>query len=150
MSATTLINDKTSVQVSSATSNLIDLSAITAGMLGRATFTDPVDALQAFAAVVPHKNEYTKVKDGQLLSIEGKEGRWDSFSVVAYFIKEQEGDLIFQKLDGSKFVISPDDERTIMRIERANSHSSWNNNVHGISREAIEKDRKINSLSVSS
>ena len=74
------------------------------------------------------------LKDGQLLSIEGKEGRWDSFSVVAYFIKEQEGDLIFQKLDGSKFVISPDDERTIMRIERANSHSSWNNNVHGISR----------------
>ena len=51
MSATTLINDKTSAQVSSATSNLLDLSAITAGMLGRATFTDPVDALQAFAAV---------------------------------------------------------------------------------------------------
>ena len=136
MSATTTSNDKTSVQVSSTTSNLLEFSATTAGMSERATFTDPVEALKAFA--VGQKDEYTKVKNGQLLSIEVKEGKWDSFSVVAYFIKEQEGDLIFQKLDGRKFGISPEDERTIMRIERANPHSSWNNNVHGISREALE------------
>ena len=78
MSATTTINDKTSVQVSSTTPNLLEFSATTAGMSERATFTDPVEALTAFA--VGQKDEYTKVKNGQLLSIDGKEGKWDSFS----------------------------------------------------------------------